>query len=234
MAGGIRSGKGFVKDQLPDIEGYTFQVDILQSMVGWRMADAKKVKDELGLEIKEIFANQNDPQSVSRLHEIIAERPGAKDERLHALYVSIISGAADSKPNLILDVTLKDLRKLDNLARGAKALGYGSDKIHLVWVVDDIEVAREKNATSGTVQPEILSNIHVRVAETMHDILNMGKEIRKYMDGDLFIALNAVGLEETDRICVKRSGMDPVPFAEINKDVRRRIASYVPKGAIWE
>lgn len=234
IAGGIGSGKVFVTDGQVGIENYTFEIDALKLMATRTMVIGKKVKDELDRDIEKLSVTPNNLESLSKLHQIVSGHLGLDDERLLALYTTVILSAPDRKPNLILDVTLQDLRQLDNLSRAVRTLGYANDHIHLVWVVNDIKAARRSIATSGALQPEILNNALRGVAYTMHDISSMGKEVRKYMDGDIFFAFKDVESNEVDAFCFKRSGSDPMPFAEIDKDVRRRIASFVPKGAFWE
>jgi hypothetical protein len=69
-------------------------------------------------------------------------------------------------------VTLKDLPKLEKIAREAAMLGYDKKNIHIVWVVNDIEVAQQQNkARARTVPSEILVNTHRGAANTMGDII---------------------------------------------------------------
>ena len=260
MAGGAGSGKGFVKDKLIGAEGYVFDVDALKTMAAKTMAIAAKVKTELKIDMAELSANLKNPDNVSKLHEIISVYLGLDDKRLKTLYTSIITAAPDRKPNLIFDVTLKDLHKFNNLCRQVKSLGYANDKIHIVWVMNDIEVAVAQNGKRGRVVPaEILINTHRGVSSTMHDIFNMGKQIKDYMDGDLVIAFNKVGVDTelvasdkqtnsqfaghkiksasyvkaADYFYLKRSGKEIIPFDEIDADIKRKIASYVPAGVTW-
>lgn len=234
MAGGIGRGKVFATDRQVGMEAYTFEIDAVKVMATRMMVIAKKVKDELDSGIEMLLARPNDPEPLLKLQDIVSGHLRLEDQRLRALFTSVILSAPDQKPNLILDVTLQDLRQLDNLSRAARTLGYANDHIHLVWLIGDFEVAKEENATRGSLEPEILKSVHRGVADTMHDVSSMGKEVRKYIDGDIFISFNDVNKNEAESFCIKRSGMDPVPFAEIDKDFRRRIASYVPKGALWE
>lgn len=248
MAGGAGSGKGFVKDRLVGAEGFTFDVDYLKTIAARTPAIAKKVKDELGIDMAELSANLKNPENVQKLHMIIGEYLGLDDKRVKFLYQSIISAAPDRKPNLIFDVTLKDLRKLENITRQVKTLGYADDKIHIIWVVNDIEIAMAQNAKRArTVPAEILINTHRGVSATMNDIFNMGNQIKKYMDGDIVIAFNKVGVDselvksgkggayvkDANYFYIKRSGKGMIPFDEIDADIKRKIAAYVPKGVVW-
>jgi hypothetical protein len=248
MAGGAGSGKGFVKDKLVGIEGFTFDVDALKTLAAKTPAIRKRVKDELGVDLENLANNLKTPENVSKLHEILGDYLKLDDRRLKTLYTSILSSAPERKPNIIFDVTLKDLRKLEKLTSQAKALGYAPKNIHIVWVVNDIEVAIDQNAKrSRTVPVEILVNTHRGASNTMNDIINMGKTLKKYMDGDIVFAFNKVGVDseiaksgkggmyikDANYFYVKRAGKDVTPQNKLAKDLRMKIQSYVPKSVDW-
>ena len=249
MAGGAGSGKGFVKDKLVGIEGKVFDVDELKRLASKTPAIVKRVKDELGVDLESLASDLKNPDNVAKLHEIIGDYLGVSDKQTKALYKSILAGKPETKPNLIFDVTLKDLRKLQNITRQVSSMGYAKENIHIVWVVNDIEVAKKQNATRERMVPvEILVNTHRGASQTMGDILNMGKGLAKYMDGDIVFAFNKVGvdssIEKSDRggsfikdanyFYVKKKGKAVTPVEQLSKDLRHKISQYVPKGVDWE
>ena len=161
---------------------------------------------------------------------------------------SVLTAPADRKPNIIFDMTFKELTKLQKVARDAEALGYDKKNIHIVWVVNDIEVAQQQNkARARTVPSEILVNTHRGAANTMGDIINMGKKLKNYMDGDIVFAFNKVGVDanlvksgkggsyvkDANYFYVKRQGKPPTSVDQLDKEIRRKIASYVPKNVDW-
>lgn len=248
MAGGAGSGKGFVKDKLLGMEGVVFDVDALKTLASKTPAIQKKVKDELGVDIAKIASNLKNSENVSRLHEIIGDYLQLDDKRLKTLYTSILTTAPDRKPNLIFDVTLKDLRKLEKITRQVKGIGYEPKNIHIVWVVNDIEVAATQNAKRDRVVPhEILVNTHRGASNTMHDIVNMGTQLKKYMDGDIIFAFNKVGVDselaksknggsyvvDANYFYIKRAGKDVDSEKTLTKELRAKIKSYVPKDITW-
>lgn len=248
MAGGAGSGKGFIKDKLVGLEGKTFDVDELKKMAARTPAIIKKVKDELGVDLQDLGSNMRNPENVARMHEIIGDYLGLADNQLKAVYRSIVTSSAERKPNLIFDVTLKDLRKLQAITRAVKSMGYANDKIHIVWVVNDIEVAKKQNAARDRMVPvEILVNTHRGASQTMIDIINMGKELTKYMDGDIVFAFNKVGvdasLERSDKggsyvkdanyFYVKRSGKAVTALTQLSREIRAKVSQYVPKNVEW-
>src|SRR6056297_1565714 len=100
-----------------------------------------------------------DPENVTVLHDIIGTHLNLADKKKETFYRSALSAAPDRKPNMVFDVTLKDLQKLANISRALDQLGYDKSNIHIVWVVNDIEVAKKQNVSrSRTVPVEILMN----------------------------------------------------------------------------
>ena len=249
MAGGAGSGKGFVKDKLVGIEGRVFDVDELKTLAAKTPAIRKKVKAEFGVDLENLATDLKRPENVAKLHEIIGDALNLPDKRMQTFYTSILTAADDRKPNIIFDVTLKDLRKLEKLTRQVSSIGYDKKNIHIVWVVNDIEVAKAQNVKRDrTVPVEILVNTHRGASATMQDIINMGKDLKRYMDGDIVFAFNKVGVDteieksgkggmyvvDANYFYVKRAGKAPMSQSEIGADLKRKISSYVPKNVSWE
>ncbi len=248
MAGGAGSGKGFVKDNLLGVEGYVFDVDALKTLASKTPIIMKKVKDEFGVELSDLSANLKDPENVFKLHKILGDTLKLDDRKLSNLYTSIMTADPRRKPNIIFDVTLKDLRKLEKITKDTKVMGYDPKNIHIVWVINDVEIAIDQNAKrSRTVPVEILVNTHRGAANTMGDILNMGKKLSRYMDGDIVFAFNKVGVDteivksgkggmsviEAEYFYVKRSGMAPTPVNKLEKSIKAKIQDYVPRNVDW-
>ena len=249
MAGGAGSGKGFVKDELVGIEGRVFDVDDLKLLAAKSPIIRKRVMDEFGVDLEKLSGELKNPENVSKLHEIIGIAMNLPDRRMRAFYASVLTAADDRKPNIIFDVTLKDLEKLQSITRQVANIGYAKENVHIVWVVNDIEVAMRQNATRDrTVPVEILVNTHRGASRTMGDILNMGKGLRKYMDGDIVFAFNKIGVDskikqgvgggkaiiDANYFYVKRKGKPPTPVAALEKDLRAKIKSYVPRDVDWD
>ena len=248
MAGGAGSGKGFVKDKLVGLEGKVFDVDELKTLASKTPVIIKRIKDEMGVDLPELAKNLKNPDNVGKLHQIMGDYLKLDSRAKKSMYTSIIAADPERKPNIIFDVTLKDLQKLEKITRDASNLGYDKKNIHIVWVINDIEVAQSQNkARSRTVPSEILVNTHRGAANTMGDIINMGKSLKRYMDGDIVFAFNKVGVDanlaksgkggsyikDANYFYVKRQGKAPVPVDKLEADIRRKISGYVPKGVEW-
>jgi hypothetical protein len=248
MAGGAGSGKGFVLKNLVGIDGKVLDVDELKTLASKTPAIIKKVKDELGVDLPELAKNLKDPDNVFKLHSIIGDYLKIDSKREKALYASIITADPERKPNIIFDVTLKDLPKLEKITREASMLGYDKENIHIVWVVNDVEVAQAQNLKRArTVPSEILVNTHRGAANTMADIINMGNSLKRYMDGDIVFAFNKVGVDasldksgkggsyikDANYFYVKRKGKAPTSVDKLDADIRNKIKDYVPKNVEW-
>jgi len=248
MAGGAGSGKGFVKDKLVGIEGRTFDVDDLKRLAAKTPAIQKKVKDEFGVDIEELGKNMRNADNVAKMHEIIGDALSIPDKQQQMMFRSILTTPQERKPNLIFDVTLKDLRKLEKITRQVDSIGYDKKNIHIVWVINDIEVAKDQNLKRDrTVPVDILVNTHRGVSATMQDILNMGKRLDKYMDGDIVFAFNKIKvdsdvvrsgkggsfIQDANYFYVKKAGKPVTPVEKLKKSIRAKISSYVPKNVEW-
>ena len=248
MAGGAGSGKGFILSNLVGLEGKVMDVDALKTAAAKSKLIQRRVKQKTGMDIAAIAGDLRNPENVGKLHDIIANVLELDSRKQKVLMTGILAAPADRKPNLIFDTTLKDITKLGNLSRQLTNVGYDKKNIHIVWVVNDIEVAKAQNLKrSRRVPAEILVNTHRGASQTMGDVLNMGKALKRYMDGDIVFAFNKVGvdsalkvsggggsfLEDAKYFYVKRQGKLPTPVDKLEKDIKAKISSYVPKAVTW-
>jgi len=249
MAGGAGSGKGFVLGNLVGLEGKVFDVDELKTLASKTPAIKRRVAKELGIDLEDLANNLKNTENVGKLHDIMGEYLKIDKRKEQAFYRSVLTAPEDRKPNIIFDMTLKSLDKLDKVARDASMLGYDKKNIHIVWVVNDIEVAQKQNAArSRTVSSDILINTHRGAANTMGDIINMGSRLKKYIDGDIVFAFNKVGVDanlvksgkggsyvkDANYFYVKRAGKAPTSVDKLDKEIRAKIKAYVPKNVDWD
>lgn len=252
MAGGAGSGKGFVKDKLVGVEGYNFDVDELKLLSTRTPGIVKKVKKEMGVDMtqldpKKVKNTLKDPDNVALLHQIVGDELKLDDRRKAKLFASVLSADASRKPNLIFDVTMKNMKQLAKYTLPMQDIGYNKKDIHIVWVVNDIQVAQDQNAKRDrTVPSKILIQTHEGASATMNQILGMADELRTYMDGDIVLAFNKVGVDsqvaksekggmyivDANYVYVKRSGK-PVNREKLSKDLKAKLSSYVPDNVDW-
>lgn len=256
LAGGAGSGKGFQIENLLGIEGKKFDVDELKKLAIKSDKFAKRIKDETGYELSKF--NLRNPDNVGKVHEILSDVYGLPDKNQQATFASILTADPERKPNLIFDVTLKGMRKLETISRNVRELGYAPENVHIVWVVNNIDVAIKQNKERSRVVPdEILMDTHEGVALTMRKILGMGDKITKYMNGDIWLTFNRFKLEDVennperndtgmktskfggsyidkaDYVRVKKQGGTQIPPDKLEQRIYDKIKKYVPDTKTW-
>lgn len=255
LAGGAGSGKGFQKDNLLGIEGINLDVDALKELAAKAPKFIEKIKSETGRDISKL--DMKNPKDVSQMHYVLNDVYQIPDKKQGALFGSIVLANPERKPNLIFDVTLKDMSKLVSIATAAEDLGYDKKNIHIVWVVNEVNIAMEQNkARKRTVPEEILFATHQGAALTMKRVLDMGDNLKQYMDGAIYISFNKIHtdvttvksgrpgassalpgrkgngsyIKESNYFLVKRQGHPQLHSSELDSQISAKIKSYVP---IW-
>ncbi len=133
------------------------------------------------------------PDDVFRVHQYVKEK-GIKDETLRLL----LQGAQkETLPNILFDVTLKDIGDIYKVAPKLFEVGYKPKDIHLVWILTDYEISVKLNKErERRVPDEIMLKTHTGAALTMTDILrNKVKGIGTIIDGSINVILG--GKENT-------------------------------------
>lgn len=250
IAGGSGSGKGFVYNNLIGLEGKKLDVDFLKTFALKSEVIKQRLKKELNIDITSL-SDLSNPENTSKMHDIIGKYLELPDKRMAALGNSILFARPDRKPNVIFDVTLSKLDKFESITTYLKSMGYYARNIHLVWIINDINVAVAQNIERGksdrSVNMDILINTHRGASQTVGDILNMGKSLSRYMDGDIVFAFNKVGVDtsveksstggmyikDASYFYVKHAGSTPLSISEIDFDIRQKIQDYVPPQIQW-
>lgn len=239
------SGKGFIKSKLMGIEGIVLDVDRLKELVMLSTKYKAKAKEEFGIDVSTL--NLKKKEDVSKLHDVVSSL-GINDKKLKALFISIMEADPKRKPNIIFDVTLKDMNKFYNTIRRVEEMGYWKKNISLVWVLNTIDVAMAQNKSrSRTVADEILMATHDGASYSMSNIVKMGNKLSNYLDGDLYIAFNQIGVDtemeksdnggsyvkEADYIQLKKKEKPIMKYEDIDKEVIAKIKRYVPNASVW-
>lgn len=258
------SGKGFVLGNLIGVEGKVLDVDALKGLAQQAPSIIQRVKDEFGVDISKEAFPMKDPANVGKLHLLLSDRLKLVDRHKEALFQSVLTSPKDRLPNLIFDVTMKDIRKFHEIVQQVKLFGYDLKNIHIVWVINDVEVAMAQNQKRDRTVPEdILMMTHVGAAMTMKTILEKSEELRKDMDGDIIFAFNKAKVDSTMAVSqnpgkvvkgkdgkekeikgfyikeanyfyVKRQGKAPLSPSELGLEVLRKIAEYTPEPESWQ
>ena len=254
LAGGAGSGKGFIKDNLVGIQGKTFDVDALKkaAMDSNLLFREKKIKD-MNLDL-------GNAADVKLLHAMVVEL-GLERKLKSTVFKSILATDPRRKPNMIFDVTLKNVSKLKTITDAVKELGYDKENIHVVWVLTEIDVAIRQNMERERKVPvDILMDTHRGVATVMKGIFSGIIQARNYMDGKFVIVPNVknvdndvkfsgnagnffnrkkeqsgyfFGKKKDTYFVVKERGKAFIPFKDLSEKLRVKIKQYVPKGTVW-
>jgi len=246
LAGGAGSGKGFTLNKLIGMEGNVLDVDALKALAIGSDKFAKRVKDETGHDLKNFDLRK--PENVSRIHELLSDVYGITKANERRVLAAALAAPSERKPNLIFDVTMKDLSKLESIARNVTEIGYEKGNIHLVWIVNDVEVAMKQNKERSRVVPEeILMSTHEGASLTMRKLVDSSTNIAKYMDGDIWFAFNKANVDvkmvksdeggsyivDANYVQVKKKGRKPTDYKELGSEIVRKIREYTPKTLQW-
>jgi hypothetical protein len=100
-------------------------------------------------------------------------------EQRKMVYTFLSDRSRSELPNVMFDITLKDMGALQNDLNGEmgvldflRAAGYKPENIHIVWILTDYKIAMQQNLTRNRVVPaDILFQTHRGASGTMQDIL---------------------------------------------------------------
>lgn len=256
LAGGAGSGKGFVTDKLLGIEGKVMDVDEVKKLVMKAPNIGKRIKKELGVDVSKL--KLKNPSDVKMLHHIVDDELDMIDKKERAFVKSVMSADPRRKPNIVFDVTMKDLKKYNKLMALATTMGYDTKNVHIVWVANELSMAMEQNKSRERVVPEdILVLTHKGASETVSHLVNVGGSLGSI--GDFHIVFNKFKVDadvkqtakkEVDRfgtgtkretrgqyieqanyITVKKAGSSKI---ELSSDSVKKIMNYVPDANTWK
>lgn len=192
LAGGTGSGKSFaIKNFMEEHKFKVLDVDKwkkIYSNLKDKMEEFPSLikKSDLADKYPEIQdLDLSNPEDTAKLHKFI------KRKGIHKRYISNLITNKDDKrlPNVIFDVTLKNISKIHDILPQLKNVGYDSTDIHITWVLTDYEIAVERNRSRDRIVPDdIVLQSHEGSAETMLDIIREGTP--PGIDGSVRIILN--------------------------------------------
>lgn len=194
LAGGAGSGKGTVLNNLVQMTGRIFDPDALKSTALKLKSFGPYLQKYLpaGYDAKEVLGRKNplaDPQVVGALHATIKDLKW--DSTVQQLVFSAL-GDPSRFPNLIFDTTLASPTKLIDICAQCLSLGYDIKNIHLVWVLQPVEIALQQNAARARKVPsKILMGTHVGAAKSMANVVLAAERIQQYLDGEIWIVFNS-------------------------------------------
>ena len=255
MAGGGGSGKSFILENLLLFEGKIFNIDKSKEFLriyGKKKPNgtiAKKFKDRYGYELKDISLKNS--QHCNDIHEFLVQYRLAFEPQ--ALFFKAAQ-VSKTKPNVIFDMTLSQLDRLEIVSAYAQEGGYDPKNIHVVWVLNDIKVALDQNAKRERSEPtDVIVKAHNGVAQSMKALFDYSDKWRHAIDGDIWIVFNkrnvdvkttininrddlgnkkiSMKIDDYLAIHMKERGKTSKKFNDIEKPLFDKILSYVPDAA---
>lgn len=179
MAGGAGSGKGFAISNFVDSSSFK-----VRDVDEWKKAFMKL--DDLKKKYPDIRnLNLKNPDDVYKLHMFV-KKLGIKDK---TLLLMLSQAEVGRLPNILFDVTLKDMDDITEVMPFLLKAGYQPKNIHLTWVLTSYHLAVVRNRDRERVVPDdIMLNTHKGAAKTVHSILT--KKLPKGLNGRIDVILN--------------------------------------------
>jgi len=207
VAGGAGSGKGFAISNFLDSAGYKLRdVDELKKQLQILNRIGKisidQILDKYGKSltekdienIKQVQADgyklQNmdlkKPNHVMALHSLV-KAMGIKDKSLANMLAAQTN--PEALPNIMFDITAKDISDIISVLPQLKNAGYQSQNIHLTWVLTNYIIAMENNKKRDRqVSEDVLLKTHEGAGNTIWGIIT--RALPKGMNGRVDVVLN--------------------------------------------
>lgn len=213
LAGGAGSGKGFAGSNFLDSAGFKVrdvdemkkQLQVLNRMGKLTVNDilkkyGKKIKPKDMEIVQKVFntelprggkqtirnLNLKNPDHVATLHFLV-KAMGIKDKTLENMLAA--SNNPETLPNIMFDITAKDLSDITDVLPLLKNAGYESKNVHLTWVLTNYVTAMENNKSRARMVPEdILLKTHEGASNTVWGLIT--RALPKGMNGRVDVILN--------------------------------------------
>jgi len=185
LAGGAGSGKGFAVKNF--MEGDKFKVrDVDEYKKAYlKLNDMTNRYPELkGL-------NLRNKEDVFKLHAFV-KRKGIKDNTLNMMLNDLKQMGSAQKgtlPNIIFDITLKEVGDITEVLPLLREFGYDPKNIHLTWILTNYKTAIVNNRSRDRVVPEdILLGTHEGARDSMIGFIKKGTP--RGVNGQVNVILN--------------------------------------------
>jgi len=213
LAGGAGSGKGFAGSNFLDSAGFKVrdvdemkkQLQVLNRLGKITINDiikkhGKKIRPKDMEVINKVFStelprggqqtisnlNLKNPEHVMVLH-LLVKAMGIKDKSLENMLGATAN--PETLPNIMFDITAKDLSDFTDILPMLKNAGYDSKNIHLTWVLTNYVTAMDNNKNRARMVPEdILLKTHEGAANTVWSLVT--RALPKGMNGRVDVILN--------------------------------------------
>jgi len=249
IAGGAGSGKGFAISnfldsatyKIRDVDEMKKQLQILNrlgkisidSIIKKYSKNIKpkdldlinKIQDE-GFKLQNL--NLKNPNHVYALH-ILVKAIGIKDSSLEKMLLG--KENPNVLPNILFDITAKDITDITNVIPMLKKVGYKSNNIHLTWILTNYTVSLENNKSRSRKVPDgsmgeenIMLKTHEGASNTIWGLLTKG--LPKGMNGRADVILNnpelTVFMKGADGKEIEKTQKGVSVSTDVTKDGKRK------------
>lgn len=207
LAGGAGSGKGFAREKFISAESFKIR-DVDELKLAFQQLSAldkfttKQFMEKYGKNLSEkdralvqsemldqritiSKLNMRNPTHVYLLHMMV-KAAGAKEKTLDSM---LMGARAGRLPNILFDITFKDLDEFNRVMPDLIRVGYEPRNVHLTWVLTNYKVAIQNNKMRARTVPEdILLSTHTGAAQTVFKLVKDGTP--KEIDGRVDVILN--------------------------------------------
>lgn len=175
------------------------------------MLSSGKIPDIKDLELR-------DPANTGVLHAFV-DYLGLDKKKKNTFFGNLRDNPKLPKPNVIFDITLKNVKNLTKIYNLVIPAGYDPKNIHLVWILNDVSVARIQNIKRGqkeggrSVSDDILSQTHIGASKTMDKIINFFDKtvmpevnipVSELIQGDVWIVPAKAGVDSEVKTSTNR------------------------------
>ena len=238
LAGGAGSGKGFARQKFISAESFKVR-DVDELKLAFQQLSAldkfttKQFMDKYGNNLREkdraliqsemidqrITINKlsmKNPTHVYLLHMMV-KASGAKEKTLDSM---LVGARAGKLPNILFDITFKDLEEFNRVMPELIRVGYEPQNVHLTWVLTNYKIAIQNNKMRPRTVPEdILLSTHAGAAQTVFKLVKDGtpSEINGRVDVILNNPENTIVFKDKDGKPIRgASGFTVKDFTYLN------------------
>lgn len=233
IASGAGSGKVFALENKIAFKGKHYDVDYIKEQLRKFQMNSPNDKEFFKLYGKHISQTDlRNEQEVANLHSFCNKKKF--DRRTVKQFIQHASSRTN-KDNMIFDITLQNIKKLIEIVDYCDMSGYERENIHIVWVLNDFNVARQQNSErESSMSDEVLEKTHLGVSQTIHNILTNAQGLTDdydggaIIDGDMWILSNKRNVDnfvkssnggkyvdKINAIKIKEKGQQIIPFEDI-------------------
>lgn len=190
LAGAPGGGKSFQLKNLIGIDGKILSEDRLMELITQIELFIQEMQQE------GIILTHGWEENQSKLEAVRSFIHKKKFNERIIKNLRYVKNLEQRKPNLIFDGTLSNAVNFYKICNIAKKLKYDKRNIHLIWVINPLEVCLKQNQNRARkLSDDTIRAIFRGVSTTMNEICTLGDNLKEYLDGDIWISFNQIDID---------------------------------------